>query len=190
VTKTCKTCGLEKELSEFYPKKHGAHGVRANCKICEEVKRAKERLDNLEESKAKEKESSRKFREDNPEYVKNYYQSHREQCIESSIRSLNVVVEIIDGREFNRRKIQHYRQRYNLSIEQIRELYSTRNCPICGVPFSGMDIKSLHVDHDHVTGKVRGLLCLNCNWLIGHAKEDPGTLERAAQYLRNHQENQ
>lgn len=41
----------------------------------------------------------------------------------------------------------------------------------------------LHVDHDHATGKVRGLLCYACNGLLGLAGDNPEVLARAQEYL-------
>lgn len=43
-----------------------------------------------------------------------------------------------------------------------------------------------HVDHDHKTGKVRGLLCNNCNTILGHAKDSILVLEAAIRYLEEH----
>ena len=40
-----------------------------------------------------------------------------------------------------------------------------------------------YIDHDHVSGEVRGLLCLHCNTLIGYAKDDAAVLRQAAEYL-------
>ena len=54
---------------------------------------------------------------------------------------------------------------------------SVKQCVICGVE----DV--LVVDHDHVTGKVRGMLCNHCNRGLGHFRDDPMLLEFAAQYL-------
>ena len=54
---------------------------------------------------------------------------------------------------------------------------STMECVICG-----MEAK-LVVDHDHVTGKIRGMLCNHCNRGLGHFRDDPALLEFAAQYL-------
>lgn len=54
-------------------------------------------------------------------------------------------------------------------------------CAICGrAPKAG---KHLHVDHDHETGEVRGLLCFSCNVGIGNFGNDVERLQRAIDYL-------
>jgi hypothetical protein len=53
-------------------------------------------------------------------------------------------------------------------------------CLICRRPITA---KSAHVDHDHATGKVRGILCFPCNSGMGHFADDPEVLCRAARYL-------
>jgi hypothetical protein len=50
-------------------------------------------------------------------------------------------------------------------------------CVICGAN------EKLVIDHDHNTGKIRGLLCGHCNRGLGHFRDDPTLLEFAAQYL-------
>lgn len=52
-------------------------------------------------------------------------------------------------------------------------------CAICTEPLGDRP----HVDHDHATGDVRGLLCPHCNWMLGNAKDSPANLRRAALYL-------
>ena len=54
---------------------------------------------------------------------------------------------------------------------------TTHECVICGSQ------EPLVVDHDHVSGKVRGMLCNHCNRGLGHFRDDPMLLEFAAQYL-------
>jgi len=65
-----------------------------------------------------------------------------------------------------------------ISDEALKELKSTvKQCVICGVE------EKLVVDHNHKTGKIRGLLCNHCNRGLGHFRDDPTLLEFAAQYL-------
>lgn len=58
-------------------------------------------------------------------------------------------------------------------------------CAICKSPENGR-YAHLSVDHDHDTGKIRGLLCNNCNRGIGLLKDDPKILEQAKKYLETH----
>jgi hypothetical protein len=65
-----------------------------------------------------------------------------------------------------------------ISDEALKDLKaSVKECVICG------DTGALVVDHDHQTGKVRGMLCNHCNRGLGHFRDDPMLLEFAAQYL-------
>lgn len=57
-------------------------------------------------------------------------------------------------------------------------------CLICALP--EQVYPRLSVDHDHVTGAVRGLLCSRCNRAMGHFGDSPILMERAAAYLREH----
>jgi Recombination endonuclease VII len=45
--------------------------------------------------------------------------------------------------------------------------------------------KRFMVDHHHASGRVRGLLCCNCNFIIGHCLENKAILERAIAYLED-----
>ena len=68
--------------------------------------------------------------------------------------------------------------RNDLSDQQLKLIKeSTKECVICGSE------ETLVVDHDHFTGKVRGMLCNHCNRGLGHFRDSPMLLEFAAQYL-------
>jgi hypothetical protein len=57
-------------------------------------------------------------------------------------------------------------------------------CAICGTTDTGKR-KAFAVDHCHDTGKIRGLLCSNCNTGIGNLRDDVELLKRAIQYLED-----
>lgn len=73
----------------------------------------------------------------------------------------------------------HLKRRYGLTEDDVKELIEQQGgvCAICGTD------KPEHVDHCHVTGKVRGVLCFNCNGGLGQFKDDIGRLISAIAYL-------
>lgn len=83
-------------------------------------------------------------------------------------------------------------RRHGLTVNGYEELLATQGhgCAICGITEPG-GRGTWHIDHDHACcesvhscGKcVRGLLCQSCNFLIGHAHEDPAVLAAAVRYL-------
>ena len=71
---------------------------------------------------------------------------------------------------------------YGLTELQYELILKSQNgvCAICGLP--PMD-QNLAVDHDHVTGKIRGLLHTACNLVLGNSNDNPHLLRAAADYL-------
>jgi hypothetical protein len=72
---------------------------------------------------------------------------------------------------------------YGLTIEDKNKIIESQSglCPIC-LRALGIN-QGIHIDHDHVTGKIRGILCLNCNVAMGHFHDSIPTLKNAIKYL-------
>lgn len=58
-------------------------------------------------------------------------------------------------------------------------------CAICGKHWS-VENRTLHVDHNHINGSVRGLLCRNCNTALGLLNEDCTLFDKAKMYLEKY----
>ena len=78
----------------------------------------------------------------------------------------------------------HLLNKYKIDAEKYAGMLADQGgcCAICKK--SAADLKeTLAVDHDHVTSKVRGLLCAKCNRMLGCATDDPKILTAGAVYL-------
>jgi hypothetical protein len=78
------------------------------------------------------------------------------------------------------------RRKYNITIDDYAAMFAVQSgvCKICGAePPTG---KHLHVDHDHSNGRVRALLCTDCNLMLGLAHDDTARLRKAIAYLEEH----
>lgn len=89
------------------------------------------------------------------------------------------------------RRDRQLRHKFGITLDQYKATLAAQGgvCAICRKPESVAGGKSLSVDHDHSTGKVRGLLCNYCNVGIGHFLDDINLLASAQDYLdrwRNH----
>lgn len=76
------------------------------------------------------------------------------------------------------------KRRYGIDEKQYNELFQKQKgfCAICNRHQSNLE-KRLSVDHDHKTGKIRGLLCNPCNIAIGNFEDDINRLQGAIRYL-------
>lgn len=86
-------------------------------------------------------------------------------------------------RERLRRRAKTLKQYGITSFDYERLLEAQRGvCAICGDPPNG----SFAVDHNHASGVVRGLLCRQCNLVVGNAREAVWILQSAAAYIKHH----
>lgn len=84
----------------------------------------------------------------------------------------------------------HLKTTFGISVDDYNRMFDEQNgcCNICLKHQITFKIR-LAVDHDHVTGKIRGLLCEACNTSLGKFEDSIDNLERALQYLKKHKEN-
>ena len=83
------------------------------------------------------------------------------------------------------------KKQFGMTLEAYDQMLAAQNgvCAICRKPETAKDgyggVKRLSVDHNHETGKVRGLLCGRCNTGLGFFKDNPDVLAEATAYLVN-----
>lgn len=111
-------------------------------------------------------EAQRRYYAENPEKRKAYADKYR-----------------ADGRH----RAAQIKSRYGLTQDQFNALLVAQG-GLCAVCLSNFDGRKMYVDHDHETTAVRGIVHMECNTMMGLAKDNPYLLERAAAYLREHKE--
>lgn len=81
-------------------------------------------------------------------------------------------------------KLRQAHRTYGLAPEAFEQMLASQGgaCAICASSLGEHGERS-HVDHDHRTGAVRGLLCPSCNYGLGWMRDDPDRMRRAASYL-------
>lgn len=74
---------------------------------------------------------------------------------------------------------------YGISLEEVAEMRKKQGnkCAICEREFGTDKANSPHIDHEHSSGWVRGLLCTTCNTGLGCFKDDIQKLQRAVEYV-------
>lgn len=122
------------------------------------------------------------------EYQRSYYQRNKEKIAAKArrYRQANRPAILAKQAEYRKTDLAKRRKRelrlssYGLTLEQFESmlLEQSHTCAIC------KRRRRLHVDHDHSTNRVRGLLCGPCNRLLGLAGDDPEVLSNAEKYLR------
>ena len=159
--KSCSKCKEIKPVAEFYPSKTTKQGLMSHCKPCHS--NSMDRRKRL----AYYKEYRTKYREKMKAMQMLWYQKKsREDPTAWKDRSL--------------------RKRYGITLadRDMLKLQQEGLCAICRLPDELG--RELHVDHDHATGKVRALLCNNCNAGLGYFRENSEIMVRALTYLTIH----
>lgn len=173
-TQRCSKCHELKSLSEFSHHCHQSSGYRSECKACQLKRNQKWRKDNPDRYRAILDRGHLKRKSDPVTRAKHAAGIKVWRKTPSGQRSM------LDNR---------LRHDYGITLEEYNRLIDKQNglCAICGNPPKGGSPTNqrLHVDHDHTTGKVRGLLCKNCNTAIGFLGEDLSRIEASIRYLKS-----
>ena len=79
-----------------------------------------------------------------------------------------------------------YRKKYYISDTEYNMLAIKQNnkCAICGRDRPNNRATRWYIDHNHVTRKVRGLLCFSCNTTLGHVKDNTDILQAMINYIK------
>lgn len=149
-----------------------------------------ERKDYLKEIGKKRWEEKK---EELKEYKKRYNLKNKDIIKERRKEYYQQNKEVIKERVSNYRKENPYKIReaqlkckFGIDLDEYTDLLIKQDnkCAICKSDDTGrIDHKYFHVDHDHKTGNVRGLLCSKCNSAIGLLNDDVGILKNAINYL-------
>lgn len=165
----CPKCKTEKEIDEFYNDKNRKDKHSCWCKEC--CKKSSSKNKNGKNYP----ESRKKWYENNPNYNNKYREKNRDK-INKRTRDWN-------KKYPEKRKNTDLKYSYGLTLIEFNELLAKQDnrCAICSNLIKG---RNIHTDHNHITGKVRGLLCKNCNLGIGLFKDNFSLLIRAADYIK------
>ena len=162
MNKICSKCKIEKSVTEFYKLYCAKDSLCYSCKKC------------CNDYKIKNRQRIRK-------QSNVYYYKNKEKEILRSRKNYKKNIKKFYAR--------HLKIQYGITPEQYNELILKQNnlCAICNEPESSKDrngnIKKLSVDHCHKTGKVRRLLCNQCNKGLGCFKDNTELLKKAINYL-------
>ena len=163
--KKCRLCDVAKPLSEFYKASGMADGYRSECKDCNLAQRGR-RYREEPAFRARDIARVTRWRTENPEKYEEL--QRRTKASPTYKRSL---------------RNSHLKRKYGITVADYEAMLAAQGggCTICGA--AERDGQSLHVDHCHDTGAVRGLLCFTCNAGLGLFDHDRERLARAASYL-------
>lgn len=160
MVKVCTKCKIPRSFFDFHQQENGMFGLRGCCIDCNRAyqRAAKERINVNERKRLEDPEKKEKRRRSLARY-----------------RSTSKWI-------LTRKR--HQVKKYGLTLEDYLSMHRAQNgrCKICDKKDSE-EVLNLCVDHDHDSGKVRGLLCDFCNTSLGFLKDDPDLFVKAAKYI-------
>jgi Recombination endonuclease VII len=167
MTKICTNCKEDRPIDHFGKCSRNADKINNECKFCNRARANRWAAEN----KVKNSIRASTWNKENS-------QRHNEISVKWNV-----------GNKRKKRDT-HLKKNFGITIEEYDNLLNVQEgkCAICGNPESTFDgrtksPKMLSVDHDHITGVVRGLLCQTCNLVLGLFKDSLERFEMAMKYL-------
>jgi hypothetical protein len=118
------------------------------------------------------------------EWAKTNYYKHHTKRLERNREKWKTVTPEGRKRRYGASKKCYYKRKYGMTIQQRDELLARQGgCAICKSQ-TPRGRHGWHVDHCHVSGRVRGILCNTCNLGLGALQDSPEICDAAANYLR------
>lgn len=157
--KICSKCKKEKPLVEFCKDRSEKDGLNHTCRACAKINSQKYFSNPVNREKSA--KAALKYKKENETHFKKY------------------------AREYRLNKY------YNLSLEDYDKMFEAQNgcCAICGQPETTTTkfgaTRLISIDHDHKTGKIRGLLCTYCNTRLGWYEEQKENIKNYLKTIGN-----
>ncbi|MFC9629609.1 endonuclease VII domain-containing protein [Streptomyces mirabilis] len=175
--KRCTGCGQELPLASFASDRNRRDGLQVRCRECvaeysaAHYRRHREALGKTVREKVDIPAGHKLCRTCGE--VKPHSEWHRNSSASDGLSTRCKACRAIRGRE------DHLKRQYGHTEAERDEMIASQMglCVIC------LKAPAVHVDHCHETGRVRGVLCFNCNSAIGKLGDDPDAVRRAAAYL-------
>jgi len=173
--KICPKCKIEKLAGEFDKSKNRSDGLSVYCKVCNKEYREANKTIIAEQKK----EYYKTVREEKLKYNKEYFQNNTDKCKSNNRK----YYENNRQKIITRSKARRYRVDFGITIEDFEKKLSLQQnkCLGCGKEFTEKGDACL--DHNHTSGKIRGILCRNCNLAVGGAKDNIEILKKVINYI-------
>ncbi|MFF1767191.1 endonuclease VII domain-containing protein [Streptomyces sp. NPDC058249] len=171
--KRCSRCKERKPRTAFASNKPLRDGLQAYCRTCAAAHHQERQLAKGRNVRPRvDVPDGHKFCRGCGE-IKPHSEWHRNASASDGLATCCKACKAIRGREG------HLKRQYGMTEAERDEMIASHMglCVIC------LKAPAVHVDHCHETGRVRGVLCFNCNSAIGKLGDDPDAVRRAAAYL-------
>ena len=180
--KVCTKCNQRLSVNQFHKQKLGKFCLESTCKNCKQSykdKRYKITTGAMRVCKTCGLTASNTIELEMFAIGTSYKFGRKPQC-----------KKCVTSSEYNKTRnsaLEKRVKKFGITVDKYNNFVSIQNnsCAICNKPkelFEGMG-NNFHIDHCHTSGKVRGLLCSNCNTGLGQFKDNIKSLENAIQYL-------